>query len=401
LYFVFSPALLCLYGQSLFPHFWEPRVEEERSAVAQFLLASGAGPMPNEHSGRMKKPDFTDLDCNIAVTRIILSILAMISLYIDPTTAGGMFHLVCHLAYSVSAYSVLRSGSQLAILQGITATLDLSFAAAVAFLTEGQTSPSYVFFVFAIIAVGIRGGLRATATVTLCCVCAYLFVTAISDAIMVPYVMRAVYLAIAGSLVGFLGWRRANFERRVHELEARADRESIARSLHDGYVQALAAIILRLQTCKELLGSDRRSEVESEIDELRVGLQREYDKVRSYLRSLAGVAASGGVPSGKPSNPHLRINASFEAHAVIGEQVLSIMLEALRNARRHAAADSITIIATAHEKAVTIDVHDDGVGFPPSADPPWTIASRVAELGGRVSLGSNSTAHIQVEIPNR
>ena len=85
---------------------------------------------------------------------------------------------------------------------------------------------------------------------------------------------------------------------------------------------------------------------------------------------------------------------------MIGEQMLSIMLEALRNARRYAAADSVTIIASAHEKGVTIEVHDDGVGFPAS-DPPWTIASRVAELGGRVSLSSNGAAHLQVEIPNR
>ena len=76
------------------------------------------------------------------------------------------------------------------------------------------------------------------------------------------------------------------------------------------------------------------------------------------------------------------------------------MLEALRNARRHAAADSVTIVARVNEKAVTIEVHDDGVGFPASADPPWTIASRVAELGGRVSLGSNGAAHIEIEIPN-
>ena len=33
-----------------------------------------------------------------------------------------------------------------------------------------------------------------------------------------------------------------------------------------------------------------------------------------------------------------------------------------------------------------ITIADDGVGFPPAADPPWTIASHVAETGGRLSF---------------
>jgi hypothetical protein len=60
----------------------------------------------------MKVHAFSDLDLDIARTRIVLSLLAMVSLYVDPTTAGGLFHLtpyvlgtlLCHLAYSVGTY---------------------------------------------------------------------------------------------------------------------------------------------------------------------------------------------------------------------------------------------------------------------------------------------------------
>ena len=64
--------------------------------------------------------------------------------------------------------------------------------------------------------------------------------------------MRAVYLAIAGYLIGFFSQQRALFEAEVRELETRAERQSIARSLHDGYVQALAGVNLRLETCRAL-----------------------------------------------------------------------------------------------------------------------------------------------------
>src|SRR5690348_3612055 len=108
--------------------------------------------------------DFQRLDVNIARGRIVLSLLAMLSLYIDPTTAGGPYYLsagartivLCHLVYSVAIFTALRRPPHGARLLMLSTGLDLFFATAVAFFTEGQTSPSYVFFVFAIIAVGIR-----------------------------------------------------------------------------------------------------------------------------------------------------------------------------------------------------------------------------------------------------
>jgi len=96
----------------------------------------------------MKVHAFSDLD--IARTRIVLSLLAMVSLYVDPTTAGGLFHLtpyvlgtlLCHLAYSVGTYSLLRSEIAKRWLPIATMLLDLFFAMAIAYLTEGQTGPS-------------------------------------------------------------------------------------------------------------------------------------------------------------------------------------------------------------------------------------------------------------------
>ena len=41
----------------------------------------------------MNLPEFQDLDLSIARARIALSLIAMLSLYVDPSTAGGLFHL--------------------------------------------------------------------------------------------------------------------------------------------------------------------------------------------------------------------------------------------------------------------------------------------------------------------
>lgn len=356
----------------------------------------------------MNMPDFQGLDLNIARARIVLSLLAMASLYVDPTTAGGPFRLnalalttlLCHLAYSLATYFALSRGLAMARLSVISTALDLFFATAVAFLTEGQTSPSYVFFVFAIIAAGIRPSMRLTIVVTLSSVALYLLVMAVSDGMTDFYAMRAVYLAIAGYLIAFVGQQRAIFESRVRELESRAERHSIARSLHDGYVQVLAGVNLRLETLRELLMRERAADALAELTELQKGVAREYDEVRTYIRSLAGVDAEvSRVSPATASDPRCRVQVSFAGAGLIGEHLLQIMLEGLRNARRHGQANSVTIGVSQAEDKVLITIDDDGVGFSDSADPPWAIASRVAELGGRLSLTGKDSPHLEIEVP--
>ena len=269
----------------------------------------------------MSLPDFHDLDLSVARARVIVSLLAMLSLYVDPSTAGGLFHLtgyalitlLCHFAYSAGLYFALsrletrNSGS----LPAISTAFDLFFATAVAVLTEGQTSPSYVFFVFAIIAVGIRTTLRPTIIVTLASVTLYLMVIAFSEGMTNIYMMRAAYLAIAGYLIGFFGQQRAIFEARVRGLETRAERESIARSLHDGYIQALAGISLRLESCRDMLITNQPSEALAEIKAIQVGVAREYDEVRDYVRSLAGAErATGSTSRASPLNFEFRLRLS-------------------------------------------------------------------------------------------
>ena len=213
----------------------------------------------------MNLPEFQNLDLSIARARIALSLIAMLSLYVDPSTAGGLFHLnayalttlLCHLAYSVGMYFALTRRYADWNLQVLSTCFDLFFATAIAFITEGQTSASFVFFVFAIIAAGNRAKSRPIVMVTVCSVALYLLVIILTQGLTSVYDMRAVYLAIAGYLIGFFSQQRALFEAEVRELETRTERHSIARSLHDGYVQALAGVNLRLETCRALLNRNR------------------------------------------------------------------------------------------------------------------------------------------------
>jgi signal transduction histidine kinase len=256
-----------------------------------------------------------------------------------------------------------------------------------------------LFFVFAIIAVDSRTDFRAPTMVAICGGLVYFLLLVV----FVPeYRMRAAYLTIIGYLIGFIGAQRARFEARVRDLETAAERHAIGRTLHDGYVQVLAGVNLRLETCRALMKTGRPEEALAKITDVQKGLAREYDAVRAYIRSLAEVEQ---IPESEDRQFEVEtlfeVTANFAGRAPILEQVLQIVLEGVRNSWRHgrAACGAIDISVADHQIRIAMD--DDGVGFRNSEDPPWAIASRVAEYGGRLRIGGGERrgAHLEIEIP--
>ena len=365
---------------------------------------------PGTATERVMKIDFSDLDLNIARTRIFLSVVGWLSIYVDPTI-GQPFSLETHmlailslhLAYSVGTYVFLRRVLSTRRFVLWSAAVDILFATVIALFTEGPTSPGLIFFAFAIIAVGCRTGFRATLVVTAYGVLLYVPLIVFSP----PgerglYAMRPIYLAITGYLLSFLGQQRLNFEARVRRLETTTQRHAIARSLHDGYLQALASVNLRLKTCRALLQRGQSPDALAELSDLEGGVAREYDDVRGYVRSLADVDET--KPDAPPmANPetHFRVDARFAAPSSIVEQVLQIMLEAMRNTRKHAMAAAAAIRVTETDDSIQITIDDDGIGFREWQTQPWSIASRVAQFGGRLKIARDDRpgAHLEVELP--
>lgn len=358
----------------------------------------------------MKTVARNDLDLRIAQTRAVLSVLALTSWYVDPVNGGWFFIdkpslivLSLHLTYSLVTFVLFERGHARLWLPAICTVLDVGFAAAVTALTEGPTSPSWLFFVFAIIAVDCRTGFRAAVLVTICSAVVYftllvIFVAGLRN----EYLMRSAYLAIVGYLIGFIGEQRTRFEARIRDLEATAERHAIARALHDGYVQALAGVNLRLETCRALIRTERSNEALAQLTDLQKGVTREYDAVRAYIRSLAEV----GQIRGSEDHPFavetmFQVTANFAGAAPVVEQVLQIALEGMRNTWQHGKAARAAINISDADHLIRIALDDDGVGFGNSEHPPWAIASRVSEHGGRLIIGGGERggAHLEIEIP--
>jgi len=310
--------------------------------------------------------------------------------------------MLSHLVYSLTLYVLERRRVvTVSRLASVSTWMDVLFGVVIALVTEGANSPFYVFFAFAVLAAGFRSGLRLTLLVTGASVGLYLSLILVTRPEGVSfYIMRPAYLGITGYLVGFLGEQRLAVEARLRELEAATQRERIARSLHDEYVQALAAVNVRLETCRELLRRGRSDRALGELTELQAGVNREHDDLRTYIRSLIDREAPA-APRSRDDRTRFSVRAEFEGSLSLVEHALQIMLEGARNVGLHAHATSAMISVDTSAQTISIEIDDDGVGFPVGAAAPWSIASRAAELGGAVRLGEGERpgGHVRIELP--
>ena len=207
-----------------------------------------------------------------------------------------------------------------------------------------------------------------------------------------------------------------------------ADRHRIGRDLHDLVIQRLFATGLQLQSAARLIEDQPQEagarvnravdELDATIRELRstiYGLQAPQDGPPSLRARLLEVAHSSADQLG--FTPSLRLEGLLDTVVPpeIAEHTLATVREALSNVVRHARARQLTVIVAVHEGLLTVQVHDDGVGVPPSNAAPEVdlratpdahsglrnLADRAAQLGGglRVLAADGGGTRLVWQVP--
>ncbi len=362
--------------------------------------------------------NFSDLELDIARARILLSVATLISIYVDPNVpdmtpwirlTGGplvidrfaLAALSIHLAYSIAVHAGVRIGSIGASARRWVTALDIVFACLVTVFTEGPISPSFVFFVFAIIATGCREGFRSTMFVTLASSVSYFVLVSASAhaSTSVAYLTRPIYLALTGYFIAYLGQLRVGYEAALRERDRRDQRQSIARSLHDGFIQSLSGVRLRLVACHRMIAGGDTTHGLAELAALESEVAHEYDEARAYVRSLADIEDARPRPPER-SATRFDLDLRFSSDGTSVEHVLRMVLEGVRNVIQHAHAGRAELHARTNGDRLHVVIEDDGVGFGPEARPPWSMASRIADLGGRLSVRSGlSGGRIEIDLP--
>jgi signal transduction histidine kinase len=220
-----------------------------------------------------------------------------------------------------------------------------------------------------------------------------------------------------------------NYLARVRNSAAIAEeRGRVARDVHDGVLQSLTSVALRLETARRQL--ETKPEVAAVgIQELQNMILLEQQSLRSFVRQLQGdaVQSDSGLSDlltelarrlERQWDLRIKLNILLEPGRVntvipprVAREIYQMVREALVNVARHARASQAWVSLDATDEEVQLIVADDGIGFPSigymeHADlvrlgrGPRMLTARVGALGGSLSIASSpGGARLTIRLP--
>ena len=185
--------------------------------------------------------------------------------------------------------------------------------------------------------------------------------------------------------------------RAQRQLDVLADRDRIARDLHDHVIQRLFATGLLLQsTLRRIPDTAMQERIERAVGDLDTTIREirtaifdlhtteEDTGLRRRLLDTAAEAAAGSAVS-----PSVRISGPIDTVVPPGvaTHAIAVVREAISNAVRHGHAESVTLTVEAGDDLL-VDVLDDGVGIPTDVGRSGlrNLEDRARECDGRLSV---------------
>jgi two-component system, NarL family, sensor histidine kinase DesK len=193
-------------------------------------------------------------------------------------------------------------------------------------------------------------------------------------------------------------------QEQIEHLAKLAERERIARDLHDVLGHTLSVVVLKSELAGKLIGADAER-ARREIGEVEQIARQALSEVREAIRGYraGGIVAeigrarraldAAGVRL-EWQTPSLRLEPAHES-------VLSLVLrEAVTNILRHAGATSCRLELAADGGGTRLTVHDNGRGAGEySGNGLRGMRERVEALGGRLRIDFRQGTCLTVEIP--
>lgn len=153
-------------------------------------------------------------------------------------------------------------------------------------------------------------------------------------------------------------------------------RKKLARDLHDGPTQSVAAIAMRVNYIRRLIERQPQQAIEElwKVEELARRTTKEIRHMLFTLRPLVlesqGLVAAVGQLAEKMRDTHdtevtLQVQPDVETYLDTHAQgvLFYIIEEAVNNARKHAQAQQIVVRLFQREAYVIVEIEDNGVGF--------------------------------------
>jgi NarL family two-component system sensor histidine kinase YdfH len=205
----------------------------------------------------------------------------------------------------------------------------------------------------------------------------------------------------------------SEYAARVEDLTIAAERQRMARELHDTLSQGLAGLILQLEAVDAHLAGNRteraRGILEQSMQKARETLaearQAIDDLRRPQVTDLAEAVQQEAehfrAATGIPCDPDFNLPA--ELPVAVSEAAIKAVSESLTNVVRHARAKSVRLCLAETDEGLEIEVYDDGIGFDPAAVEAGHygllgMSERVRLAGGSLQIESGPGRGTQINI---
>jgi signal transduction histidine kinase len=215
-----------------------------------------------------------------------------------------------------------------------------------------------------------------------------------------------------------MGWLLGYLAEQHKALRVELERASIARELHDGVLQSLLGLKMRLH----VLSASQEGSTAQELREVQEVLLEEARKLRELMQQVKPLDVDA-----KTLRPHLmEVTHRFERETGIRTQFVSdsgdlnieptvccivvrIVQEALANVRKHSCATDVWVRLDRRNSNWQLPIEDNGVGFPfagrfsqselkASGRGPSVIIECIDSIGGELALESKPGRGTRLEI---
>jgi NarL family two-component system sensor histidine kinase YdfH len=172
----------------------------------------------------------------------------------------------------------------------------------------------------------------------------------------------------------------AEYAARVEDLTLTAERQRMARELHDTLAQGLAGLILQLEAgnshlenghparaqeiVQQAMGRarDTLADARRAIGDLRMAADGLEDLEETVLREVKRFTIATGIPC------ELELNLFEPLPDALTDHASRIVSEAFANVAQHAHASRVWLHVTADAEQLTLTIRDDGQGFEPALE---------------------------------
>lgn len=269
-----------------------------------------------------------------------------------------------------------------------------------------------VMIMVPVLALLLRSGVDDPAMTTLVPMSLMLVVFSVCIGMWVERVLRQ--SRERADLIKELEASRAEISRLSHAAGTSAERERLAREIHDTLAQGFTSILTLLQavdseweddaavrrhvrlatrTARDNLAEARAMVAALTPSPLAAGtledaLRRQVHRVTEETAIAARFETAGALPVLRTSTEVVLLRAAQEA---------------LANVRKHTRASSVVVELSAVDDRVRLTVCDDGCGFDPEADTDGFglkgMRARAEQVGGSLSVRSGRGTTVTVEVP--